>query len=187
MPKIVLQQHQHLLHLLQMGWTGLGRAVQMASVTPFVVKTLCGSLCTSGDAFGQDHRFERYWRRTLSQPSRARCPPSQHSNCTSSNSDQIYQPINFLSLSKCVEIILVGGQPLRCLLISDILNKDELGVTQKNLGIKTIILGTIMATKASATFIICQVLPSTPLIRPAIATLAELAGRMAAVCQHHYT
>ena len=43
-----------------------------------------------------------------------------------------------------------------------------------------------MATKASATFIICQVLPSTPLIRPAIATLAELAGRMAAVCQHHY-
>src|ERR1700691_4153262 len=55
----------------------------------------------------------------------------------------------------------MGGQPLRCLLNSDILDKDELGVTQKISGIKTIIQGTIIATKASATFIICRVLPGS--------------------------
>ena len=111
----------------------------------------------------------------------AHCPLSQYSNCASSNGDRIYQPIFWAVQNN------LNGWPASKMLVSlRHTQQGWVGSYEKISSIKTIILGTIMATKASATFIICQVLPSTPLIRPAIATLAELAGRMAAVCQHHY-
>ena len=85
-----------------------------------------------------------------------------------------------------------------CLLVSEILNKNDFGVKEFFSRIKTTVG---FQSIRHVTFSICltnlqnllklrknhcQVLSSTWLVIPAIATLAELAGGMAAVCQPHY-
>ena len=86
----------------------------------------------------------------------ARCPPSQYSNCASSNGDRIYQPIFWAVQNN------LNGWPASKMLVSlRHTQQGWVGSYEKILSIKTIILGTIMATKASATFIICRVLPGS--------------------------